>query len=64
MHGTGPMGSEEMWFEGRAKFVRHRFVSYFFTRQRKDHVKKLLKWYQGRWGLVILWSYNFGYESG
>ena len=40
--GTGPMGSEELqWVEGRAKFMRHRYVSYFFVRQRKDHVKKV-----------------------
>ena len=38
--GTGPMGSEELqWVEGRAKFIRHRYVSYFFTRQRKDNAK-------------------------
>ena len=62
---TGPMGSEELQgVEGRAKFVRHRYVSYFFTRQRKDDVKKSLKWCQCRWGLVLRWSYNFGYESG
>ena len=71
--GTGPMGStthgqyELQWVEGRAKFIRHRYVSYFFTRQRKDHVKTSLKWYQCKWGLVMGWSYNFGYnqvESG
>ena len=27
--GTRPMGSEErQWVEGRAKFIRHRYVSY------------------------------------
>ena len=59
--GTGPMGSKELqtWVEGRDKFTRHRYVSYLFTRQRKDYVKKSLKWYQSRWGLVIGWSYNF-----
>ena len=32
--GTGPIGSEELqtWAEGRAKFMRHRYVSYLFTR--------------------------------
>ena len=39
--GTGPMGNEELqtWVEAMAKFIRHRYVSYFFTRQRKDHEK-------------------------
>ena len=61
--GTEPIGSEELqWVEGRAKFIRHGYVSYFFTRQRKDHVKKPLKWYQCRWGLVIGWPYNLGQE--
>ena len=59
--GTGPMGSEEQqtWVEGTAKFIRHRYVSYLFTRKRKDHIKKSLECYQCRWGLVIGWSYNF-----
>ena len=27
--GTGPMGSKELrWVEGRAKLIRHRYVSY------------------------------------
>ena len=43
---------------------RGRPVNYFFTRQRKGHVKKSLKWYQCRWGLVTEWSCNFGCESG
>ena len=60
------MGSKELltWIEGRAKFIRHRYVSYLFTRQRKDYVKKSLKWYQCRWGLVIRWSYNCEFQSG
>ena len=64
--GTGPVGSEELQrcVEDRAKFIRHGYVSYFFTRQRKDYVTKSLKWDQCRWGLVIRWSYNFGNESG
>ena len=53
--GTGPRGSEELqtWVGGRAKFIRRRYVSYVFTRQRKDYVKKSLKWYQCRWGLAL-----------
>ena len=39
-------------------------MSYSFTRQRKDHGKKSLKWYQCRWSLVTGWFCNFGYESG
>ena len=42
--GTGTMGSKELkWVEGRTKFIRHRYVSYFFTRKRKDHFKKVVK---------------------
>ena len=42
--GTGPMGSEELQcVEGRAKFIRHRYVSYLFPRQWKDHGKKIIK---------------------
>ena len=43
--------------------LRQRYVSYLFTRQRKDYVKNSLKWYPCRWSLVIGWSYNFGCES-
>ena len=40
--GTGAMGSQELqWVEGRAKFIRHRYVSYFYIRQRKNYAKKV-----------------------
>ena len=38
--GTGPMGSKSCnGLRVRAKFIRHGYVSYFFTEQRKDHEK-------------------------
>lgn len=38
--GTGPMGSKSCSvLRVRAKFMRHRYVSAFFTRQRKDDEK-------------------------
>ena len=42
--GTGPMGTEGLqWVKGGVKFKRHRHARYFFTRQRKDHVRKSIK---------------------
>ena len=42
--GTGPMGSKSCnVLRVRAKFIRHRYVSYLFTRQRKEYAKTVIK---------------------
>ena len=44
--GTGPMGSQSCCCKHgwRVRLnLRHRYVSYLFTRQRKEYVKELLK---------------------
>ena len=59
--GTGPVAGKSFnVLRVRAKFIRHKYVSYFLLDKGKIMLKKSIKWYQCRWGLVIGWSYNFG----
>ena len=61
--GTGPWAVKDCnGLRVRAKFIRRRYVSYFFTRQRKDHAE-VIKWSHCRGGLVTGWLHKCKYES-